>query len=98
MFRFTIAILCSAALLGAQDDFDQQLAASSAPTLSRRRMRPTPSTPNRPCTPARSPAMLRKLDPHSVFFDPEQFEQLKRMETSDRPRASAASSRFCPGA
>ena len=28
------------------------------------------------------PAMLRKLDPHSVFFDPEQFEQLKRMETS----------------
>ena len=28
------------------------------------------------------PAMLRKLDPHSVFFDPEQFQQLKRMETS----------------
>ena len=26
--------------------------------------------------------MLRKLDPHSVFFDPEQFEQLRRMETS----------------
>ncbi|MEO8595409.1 MAG: S41 family peptidase [Candidatus Solibacter sp.] len=28
------------------------------------------------------PGMLRKLDPHSVFFDPDQFEQLKRMETS----------------
>ncbi len=26
--------------------------------------------------------MLRKLDPHSVFFDPGQFEQLKQMETS----------------
>lgn len=28
------------------------------------------------------PAMLRKLDPHSVFFDPGQFEQLKQMQAS----------------
>src|SRR5262250_3150915 len=28
------------------------------------------------------PGLLRKLDPHSVFFDPGQFEQLKKMETS----------------
>ena len=28
------------------------------------------------------PGMLRRLDPHSVFFDPDQFEQLKRLETS----------------
>ena len=26
------------------------------------------------------PGMLRRLDPHSVFFDPGQFEQLKKME------------------
>jgi len=30
------------------------------------------------------PGMLRRLDPHSVFFDPQQFEQLKQMETSTR--------------
>lgn len=30
------------------------------------------------------PGMLRRLDPHSVFFDPQQFEQLRRMETSTR--------------
>ncbi len=30
------------------------------------------------------PGMLRKLDPHSVFFDPGQFEQLKELETSTR--------------
>src|SRR6476469_9733105 len=30
------------------------------------------------------PGMLRKLDPHSVFFDPGQFEQLKQMQTSTR--------------
>lgn len=30
------------------------------------------------------PGMLRKLDPHSVFFDPDQFEQLKQMERSEQ--------------
>ena len=28
------------------------------------------------------PGLLRGLDPHSVFFDPGQFEQLKKMESS----------------
>ena len=28
------------------------------------------------------PGMLRTLDPHSIFFDPGQFEQLKKMEAS----------------
>lgn len=28
------------------------------------------------------PGLMRKLDPHSVFFDPIQFEQLQRMEKS----------------
>lgn len=30
------------------------------------------------------PNMLKELDPHSVFFDPQQFEQLKEMENSER--------------
>ena len=30
------------------------------------------------------PGMLRRLDPHSVFFDPQQFEQLKQMEHSEQ--------------
>ncbi|MEO8027084.1 MAG: PDZ domain-containing protein, partial [Bryobacteraceae bacterium] len=30
------------------------------------------------------PGMLRALDPHSVFFDPGQFNQLKQMENSER--------------
>ena len=28
------------------------------------------------------PGLLRRLDPHSVFFDPEQFDQVKKLETS----------------
>jgi len=30
------------------------------------------------------PGMLRQLDPHSVFFDPTHFEQLKELEKSTR--------------
>lgn len=30
------------------------------------------------------PGMLRMLDPHSIFFDPDQNEQLKEMENSER--------------
>jgi carboxyl-terminal processing protease len=30
------------------------------------------------------PGMLRTLDPHSIFFDPNQFEQLKQMEKSEQ--------------
>src|ERR1700726_2290102 len=28
------------------------------------------------------PGLLRRLDPHSVFFDPGQFQQLKKLESS----------------
>lgn len=30
------------------------------------------------------PAMLRRLDPHTQFFDPAQFDQLKQMEQSEQ--------------
>ena len=30
------------------------------------------------------PGMLRTLDPHSIFFDPGQFQQLKQMENSEQ--------------
>jgi carboxyl-terminal processing protease len=29
------------------------------------------------------PGMLRTLDPHSIFFDPDQFQQLQQMEKSE---------------
>jgi len=30
------------------------------------------------------PGLLRRLDPHSIFFDPQQFEQLKELERSTK--------------
>src|ERR1700690_2901913 len=29
------------------------------------------------------PGMLRTLDPHSIFFDPDQFQQLQQMQRSE---------------
>lgn len=42
------------------------------------------STPNRLIYEGAIPAMLRQLDPHTQFFDPVQFEQLKQMEESEQ--------------
>ncbi|MEO7144554.1 MAG: S41 family peptidase [Bryobacteraceae bacterium] len=43
-----------------------------------------PVTPERAFYDGAIPGMLRRLDPHSVFFDPTQFDQLQQMEKSER--------------
>ncbi len=43
-----------------------------------------PVLPDRAVYEGAIPGMLRRLDPHSVFLDPAQFQQLKEMETSTR--------------
>jgi carboxyl-terminal processing protease len=82
MFRLTIALLCSAALLGAQDDLDQQIRSIIGAYAIAAENAADPVNSEQALYAGAIPAMLRKLDPHSVFFDPEQFEQLKRMESS----------------
>ncbi len=41
-----------------------------------------PIDPNRAVYEGALPGMLRKLDPHSVFFSPGQFDQLKELQSS----------------
>jgi carboxyl-terminal processing protease len=82
MLRLTIALLCSATLLGAQDDLDRQLRDVIGAYSLAAENAADPVDSEQAFYAGAIPAMLRKLDPHSVFFDPEQFEQLKRMETS----------------
>jgi len=43
-----------------------------------------PVDPNRAFYEGALPGMLRRLDPHSVFFTPGQFEQLRELEKSTR--------------
>jgi carboxyl-terminal processing protease len=82
MLRLTIALLCCATLLGAQDDLDRQLRDVIGAYSLAAEHAADPVDSEKAMYAGAIPAMLRKLDPHSVFFDPEQFEQLKRMETS----------------
>ena len=42
-----------------------------------------PVSPDRAFYQGAIPGMLRTLDPHSIFFDPGQYEQLKQMEKSE---------------
>ena len=51
-------------------------------TRSWSRTPPTPISSEQAFYQGAIPGLLRKLDPHSVFFDPGQFEQLKKMEAS----------------
>jgi carboxyl-terminal processing protease len=82
MLRLTIALLCSATVLGAQDDLDRQLRGIIGAYAIAAENAADPVNSEQAMYAGAIPAMLRKLDPHSVFFDPEQFQQLKRMETS----------------
>ena len=82
MLRLTLAFLCSATLLGAQDDLDRQLRDVIGAYSIAAENAADPVDSEQAMYAGAIPAMLRKLDPHSVFFAPEQFEQLKRMETS----------------
>jgi carboxyl-terminal processing protease len=82
MYRFAVALLCAAATLGATDDIDAQLKSviNAYSILSRNEADPVSS--EQVFYQGAIPGLLRKLDPHSVFFDPGQFEQLRKMETS----------------
>ncbi len=82
MLRLTFAVLYCATLLGAQDDLDRQLRDVIGAYSVAAENAADPVDSEKAMYAGAIPAMLRKLDPHSVFFDPEQFEQLKRMETS----------------
>ena len=83
MFRFTAVLVCAAATLrgrGRSRIADEARAGRLCHRGAERR-RPR-SPPSRRSTRARFRGLLRMLDPHSVFFDPGQFEQLKKMESS----------------
>ena len=87
MFRLTAILLCSAAALPGQDgttnaDFEKQIRAVIGAYAIAQQNAADPISSDQAFYQGAIPGLLRKLDPHSVFFGPDQFEQLKRMETS----------------
>src|ERR1700712_966131 len=82
MVRFTAALVCAAAILPAQEDLEKQLRSVIGAYAIAAENAADPVASEQAFYGGAIPGLLRKLDPHSVFFDPEQFEQLKRMESS----------------
>jgi carboxyl-terminal processing protease len=82
MFRLTAALLCGALTLCAADDLDTAMKRFIDAYAAVERNASDPIDSQQAFYTGAIPGMLRRLDPHSVFFDPGQFEQLKKMEAS----------------
>jgi carboxyl-terminal processing protease len=82
MFRLP-AILFSAALgLAAADDLDTQIKRAIEAFAVVEQNAATPISSEQVFYQGAIPGLLRKLDPHSAFFDPGQYDQLRKMEAS----------------
>jgi carboxyl-terminal processing protease len=82
LLRLSAALLFSAALLGAADDLDSQLKRVIDAYVLASQNAADPVAGEAAFYQGAIPGLLRKLDPHSVFFDSGQFQQLKKMEES----------------
>jgi len=82
MFRLPAILLCAALALPAADDLDKQIKSVIDAFAIVEQNAADPITAEQAFYQGAIPGLLRKLDPHSVFFDPGQFDQLKKMESS----------------
>lgn len=82
MFRFVIILLCFTIALPAADDLDAQLKRVIDAYAIVEQNAAEPISSEQVFYQGAIPGLLRKLDPHSSFFDPGQFDQLRKMEES----------------
>ena len=82
MLRLIPALALSAAALWAADDLDSEMKSLIDTYSILEQNAADPITSEQAFYQGAIPGLLRKLDPHSIFFDPGQFDQLKRLETS----------------
>src|SRR5689334_12022925 len=82
IFRIAAVLLCAATTLAAADDLESQLKSILGAYAILEKNASDPVSSEQAFYQGAIPGLLRSLDPHSVFFDPGQFEQLKKMETS----------------
>ncbi|MGB7758819.1 MAG: S41 family peptidase [Bryobacteraceae bacterium] len=82
MVRLTAAFFAAVLTLSAADDLDSQIKTLISAYASLESNAADPVTSEAAFYQGAIPGLLRVLDPHSVFFDPGQFDQLKKMEAS----------------
>src|SRR6266545_767524 len=78
----SFALLLGCFTLHAADDLDSQVKRLMQAYALVEQNAADPITSDQAFYQGAIPGLLRKLDPHSVFFDPGQFEQLKKLESS----------------
>jgi carboxyl-terminal processing protease len=82
MLRPLLCALFAAAALPAADDLDAQMKSIIQAYSILEQHAADPVSSEQAFYQGAIPGLLRHLDPHSVFFDPGQFDQLKKMEAS----------------
>src|SRR5690242_13805487 len=82
MLRFGITLIVCTAALYAADDLDSQMKSIIDAYSALEQNAADPVSSQQVFYQGAIPGLLRRLDPHSIFFDPGQFEQLRKLETS----------------
>jgi carboxyl-terminal processing protease len=82
MKRIAALLLLTSATLCAQEDLDAPLRSFISVFAAASANAADPIDTQQVFNAGAIPRLLSRLDPHSVFFDKDQFEQLRRMETS----------------
>ena len=85
MFRSSLAVAAlSMASVSAQDPIEPELKKITEVFALVEKSAADPVNSRQAFFAGAIPGMLRRLDPHSIFLDPDQYEQLKQMEKSER--------------
>lgn len=82
MIRSLAIVVCLAAAAAAADDLDSRMKSLVGAYALIEQNAADPVSSEQIFYQGAIPGLLRTLDPHSVFFDPGQFEQVKQMESS----------------
>ena len=82
MFRLLAILLCTVVACPAADDLEKQLKTVMQAYAIVEENAADPISSEQAIYMGALPGLLKTLDPHSVFFDPGQFDQLRKMESS----------------
>jgi carboxyl-terminal processing protease len=82
MFRVAVVLSCAAFILPAAEDLDSEMKRVIEAYAILEQNAADPVRSEQAFYEGAIPGLLRTLDPHSVFFDPDQFQQLHKLETS----------------
>jgi len=82
MYRFLVIFFTLGAVFAQEDDLSVQVKRVIDAYAAVEQNAADPVSPDQAFYQGAIPGMLRRLDPHSVFFDAGQFEQLQKLQTS----------------